>query len=156
MKRIASTVVALALVGLVALAARAKEAPGDREALQGTWKLVTIEKAGHPEEGTGDNERTLVFTGDHFQLLKGQDVVIDGTFKLDTSASPKAIDMKVEKANEKPDLADKTSLGIYELKGDELKWCAGEPGLETRPTAFSSEAQRTILAVFHREAKDAK
>ena len=154
MKRIACTAVALALVGFVSLAARAKDAPGDRDTMQGTWKVVSIERNGRSEDGTGDNERTLVFKGERFQLLKGQDVVIDGTFKIDPSASPKTIDMKVDKA-EKPDLADKTSLGIYELKGDELKWCAAEPGVETRPTLFSS-AERTILAVFHREAIDGK
>ena len=30
-------------------------------------------------------------------------------------------------------------MAIYEIDGDKLKWCAGEPGKGIRPTEFPAE-----------------
>ena len=48
----------------------------------------------------------------------------------------------------------KTAKAIYELNGDQLKWCANEPGKDARPTKFGSEEpDDAINVVFKRKEK---
>ena len=54
---------------------------------------------------------------------------------------------------EKFKLNGKTALGIYELDGDTLKWCANEPGGNERPKKFSSEAGTKYLLVTLKREK---
>jgi uncharacterized protein (TIGR03067 family) len=35
--------------------------------------------------------------------------------------------------------------GIYELKGEELVWCAGEPGSEARPVKFDTKGTTNVM-----------
>ncbi len=56
-----------------------------------------------------------------------------GTFKLDPSKKPKAMDLTLEKKGKK-----ETALFIYELDGDNLKLCWRKPGGK-RPTHFTSK-----------------
>ena len=150
------TVVACALAGLMVSAAWAKDAPADKEAVQGTWKMVSREVRGQSQPPGGPDDSSMVFKGDRFQILKAGRVMIEGTFKMDPTAKPRTIDMHVDKANDDAHTEGKTSLGIYELNGDDLRWCADEPGHETRPSEFSSQGERHMLVVLKREAKDAK
>jgi uncharacterized protein (TIGR03067 family) len=46
----------------------------------------------------------------------------------------------------------KTSLGIYELKKGELKWCAAEPGGE-RPKDFATAGTKNLFDTLRREQK---
>jgi len=159
MKQWMTLLVALALsaAGSVALSADAKDAAKDREAIQGSWRLVSRElPGGRSESGEGDGARRIVFNGDKFQILKGEDVRIEGTFKIDPSISPRTIDMAITKTNEEGPEAGKTSLGIYELKGDEMRWCAAEPGHADRPKEFSPEGGPFMLVSMKREAKQGK
>lgn len=153
MKWLALTIAALILPVAGRSSLQAKDAPTDRDALQGTWRMVTRETGGEARETNG---MRLVFKDDRFQLVR-DDGTIEGTFKIDAAANPRRIDMHVDKAP--PDqerVKDKTSLGIYELNGDELRWCAAEPGSETRPTEFSGTGGGCMLAVFKREPAPAK
>jgi hypothetical protein len=46
----------------------------------------------------------------------------------------------------------KTSLGIYELTGDQLIWCPAEPGLADRLAAFpAANDTRRLCVVFRHE-----
>jgi uncharacterized protein (TIGR03067 family) len=129
----------------------------DREALQGSWRLISRElPGGRSESGDGDEARRIVFKGDKFQLLKGEDVRFEGTFKIDPTTSPRTIDIAITKTNEEGSEAGKTSLGIYELKGDEMRWCAAEPGHADRPKEFSPEGGPFMLVSMKREVKQAK
>ena len=59
-----------------------------------------------------------------------------GTFKLNNDENPLQIDMKI---TETPDekVKGKTVLGIYEFKGEILRWCSSRPGSKRRPTQFA-------------------
>lgn len=120
------------------------EAGGEKKGgLQGTWE--------------GDrNGKKLVLTFDKkgFTFVMDADTV-KGTFKADPKKDPKEIDMMVTDA-EGPhaEFKGKTSLGIYELKGDSLRWCASEPGRDKRPTQFvDSEGDAKYMLVELKRTK---
>src|SRR5437764_585060 len=129
-------IVTVLVAGLL-LAADAKkdDAKKDREALQGTWRPVSSEQGGQDQTDEA-KEHALVFDKDTFTVKKGDEVMLKGTFTLDPSKKPKAIDMAITEG--RGDNTGKELHGIYELGKDTLKWCTSEPGGETRPKAFST------------------
>jgi uncharacterized protein (TIGR03067 family) len=121
----------------------------DKEKLRGTWKAVTVKEQGESKEETEDHR--LIFSGDQFSIKKGDEILIKGKFKIDSSKKPKEIDMEITEAREEK-LEGKTALGIYDLDGDTLKWCANEPGATERPKEFASEADsKQLLVTLKRE-----
>src|SRR5437879_4027967 len=82
----------------------------DKEKLRGTWKAVTVKERGESKGDTEDHR--LIFSGDEFKIKKGDETIIEGKFKIDSSKKPKHIDMKIIKA-EKDEHEGKTALGIY-------------------------------------------
>jgi uncharacterized protein (TIGR03067 family) len=119
---------ALLLTGL-AVAGDTKE---DLKKLEGTWKG---EFEGKKLEMKMEKDKfTVTFSfGDN-------DIVFKGKIKIDPSKKPKEIDLTVEEGK---DFQGKTSQGIYEIDGDSLKWCANEPGKDTRPKAFPDKEGET-------------
>ena len=99
----------------------------DNEKLQGTWKGVTAQQGGEFQDDA--QEHRLIFSGDEFTVKKGEETMVKGKFKIDSSKKPKEIDMEFTQAK-KENLNGKTALGIYELDGDTLKWCWNKPGAE--------------------------
>ena len=126
------------LVGLL-LGAEGKtdDAKKDQEALQGAWKVVSSE-AGGKGQTEQFKDHLLVFEGDTFALKKGNDVGLKGTFKLDPSEKPRAIDMTIAEGGQEGDKG-KVLHGIYELSKGTLKWCTAEPGGTDRPKEFSTK-----------------
>jgi uncharacterized protein (TIGR03067 family) len=121
----------------------------DKEKLQGTWKAVTAEAGGKSQDDA--EEHRLIFSGDEFSVKKGEETMIKGNFKIDSSKKPKEIDMEFMEAK-RDNLKGKIALGIYELDGDTLKWCWNKPGGE-RPKKFSSEAADVHLLVTLKREK---
>ena len=115
-------------------------------ALQGSWKASDAVK--------GDSR--ITFDGNKF-TVEFKDEKATGTFTTDASKTPKTIDMLITggtaKIGEK--YKGKTSLGIYAVEGNKLKWCANEPGADARPTAFPDKDSPTkmLYIVFDREKK---
>jgi uncharacterized protein (TIGR03067 family) len=118
--------------------------------LEGTWKVVAAVEGG--KEAPKADEYTLLITGDRFTFKQGDAVKFSGTFKRDRTKKPRQIDATVTEGPDK--YKGKTSLGIYEFKDDTLRWCAGEPGSDERPSAFASpEGSRILLMTLKRETK---
>ena len=140
------------VVGLLLGAVAPKDdAKKDKEKLQGTWKAVSVE-AGGKVQNEGEEHR-LIFSGDEFTLKKGEETMIKGKFKIDSTKKPKEVDMDFIETK-RDNLRGKTALGIYELDGDTLKWCWNKPGGE-RPKEFSSQATDVHLLVsLKREKSD--
>jgi uncharacterized protein (TIGR03067 family) len=136
----------LVLVIGVLIAAQDKKEKDDKEKLQGTWRAVSAEEGG--KEDPKAKENTLTFDGDNWTIKENDKVRWKGTLKVDSTKKPKTIDMAV---TEPPPFAGKTSLGIYELDGDNLKWCAAEPGEKERPKEFATKGTHNLMVVLKRE-----
>jgi len=107
----------------------------DLEKLQGEWTMVMgeIEGQAMPEQMRAvmrrvakDDETTITMAGQLFMKAK---------FTVDPSKTPKAIDYNMTGGP----TSGKTQLGIYEIDGEQVKFCFGSPGKE-RPTSFKMEA----------------
>ncbi|HMF16726.1 MAG TPA: TIGR03067 domain-containing protein [Gemmataceae bacterium] len=116
---------------------RGGDAKKDTAGLQGTWKA-----------DLGEKKLVVTFKGNKFHVQIG-DENYKGSFKIDPTKKPKHIDMTVKEGDK---FVKMTSVGIYELKGDTLKWAANEPGKDVRPDEFA-EREGMLYAVLARQKK---
>ena len=146
--------VVLALAGVVGAVVAAdppadKKAIDDAQAIQGTWQALSRRVGDRPPSEDADQHR-LVFEKDGFRLMRGDEAVAKGTFTVDASKAPRAIDIKLTEGED--GVAGKSALGIYEIKGDELKWCSAQPGSEDRPKGFDTAGTEHMLVTARRAA----
>src|SRR5262249_4205267 len=125
----------------------ADKAKTDQDKLQGTWVAVSGEAGGKkaPEEFV--QKCKVVIAGDKITLaglVKGEkDKGVEGTFKLDPAAQPKAIDINL--------INREDALGIYEVAGDTLKMCLVEATGSERPTDFAGKGQQILILLKRSE-----
>lgn len=127
----------------------ADDAKKDMAALDGEWTMVSgiangkkldDERVKSAKRVTKDGETTV-----HF----GDDLYFKAKFTIDASKKPKTIDYKFTEGPNK----DKTVLGIYEVDGDTVKFCFGQPDKE-RPKEFGSkEDSGHTLSVWKKAKK---
>jgi RNA polymerase sigma factor (sigma-70 family) len=111
-------------VGVLAFAgAAAVQAKSDKDALQGTWKVVLVKENGNEKN---DAEADMIKKGRF--VFKGDKVIARGEcdFKVDPSKKPKEFDMIPLEGP--PQEKGQTFKGIYELKGDDLTMVFRNPG----------------------------
>ena len=134
-----STIGILVISGLTLHATQDSPNEKDKKALQGKWEVVSAVEAGKEVKSP---KRVANFDGGKLTFDPKTKDFSEFSFTLDANKSPKAIDLK-----SKGDAV----VGIYEMKGDELKLClfAGEPTAKNRPKEFSA-TERTILMVLKR------
>ena len=109
--------------------------------LQGVWRQIGCEADGvaNPPDDCGSGPLTT-FTGNTFVVTHSNGrVVIKGTFALNPTQEPRAIDYTDTFG---PD-AGKTFLAIYTLEGDELTFCAADVGM-CRPKVFQTRIGDTL------------
>jgi uncharacterized protein (TIGR03067 family) len=138
---------ALGIAAFVVAADKEDKAKEDKQKLQGTWKLISFEIAGKGDDDTKDENRELVIDGDKITIKSEGKEVGQESFTLDPTKKPKAIDFLTLTGEEK----DKKRLGIYELDGDNLKFCVDEKG-EARPADFKTK-ESGILVILKRVKK---
>lgn len=150
----AVAVVALTLVA-AAFAADDKSADGKVPAeLQGTWRAVASEMDGEKQPEDDVRQHTLVFSGDTLVVNKDGQMVMKGKVKVDAAQKPAHLDFKLEENPANPDDVGKSLTGIYEVKGDDMKWCFVLPDHTDRPKDFKSESgSGQIYATLKREKK---
>lgn len=124
--------VALGVV-LVTFVGGAEAKQKDAEALQGTWQLTAGEANGQALTDKDLKDGKLVLKGDRYTVTLAGKKTAAGTQKLDPKKEPKTIDIVDASGPDK----GKTSLGIYELKGDEFRIVFASPG-KARPTKFAT------------------
>jgi uncharacterized protein (TIGR03067 family) len=114
----------------------------EMEKFQGDWKQIAYERDGVKEpldEEQGWEPRTT-FKGDTFVVtLADGSTPIKGTYKLDPTQQPKAIDYTDSFGED----AGKTFLAIYSLEGDRLVFCAAGAGQE-RPTELKTKPGQVL------------
>lgn len=139
-----SCLFSLLAAGFLLSAAGARDdAKGDHEKIQGTWKVVSTEDSGRKAPDEAIKDLKLVITQDKITYKFG-DKTTKKSYKLDATKKPKWIDLTE---------GDRTTLGIYELEGDNLKICFPEGGKGERSTAFESKPNSVndILIILKRE-----
>jgi uncharacterized protein (TIGR03067 family) len=111
------------------------KSPTDKERLQGTWKVISLEVNGNLEKS--DVGKTLTFDGDKLLPQGLEDAKI--TVQLNPEETPKEFDLLVD---------GKVFLkGIYKLDGDTLTACyPSGADARGRPKEFSgAEGRRQVL-----------
>ncbi len=121
----------------------------DEKKLQGTWSIVEAklngEKQPLPKQG-----QQMIIKDRRFKTEMGGKVIDEGTFTIDPSAKPKAIDISHSGA----EFQGKKGLGIYELKNNELWLAIATAGDDKRPTDFSCEKGKDqALMVFKKSSE---
>jgi uncharacterized protein (TIGR03067 family) len=124
---------------LMVFALIAADSQDDAAMLQGTWTMILGEREGRKLSDEEVASARLTITGTKYSYTLGGRTET-GTFKLDPSQKPRAIDVTPEEG--------KPILGIYEIEGDTHKVCFAEPGRE-RPSEFSTqpESGRSLYAM---------
>src|SRR5436309_3474311 len=69
------------------------KAAGERKKLEGTWAAVAVVHGGREVPAEHIRDARMVFSGDTFVIRHGEQVVMKGTYKLDPSKTPPAIDL---------------------------------------------------------------
>lgn len=117
----------------------------DSAALQGIWELEQLEIASK-KVAADDLKKTrarVVIAGKSVTFLTDTDGKgTKGALTLDATQSPRWITIEDGKKGKEP--------GIYEIRGDTMKWCMARPG-DKRPSEFASKAMPdSNLFVFKR------
>ena len=108
--------------------------------LQGTWSIISGEKAGRAAPEKDARAMTVVITADSLTFSRGQQHE-SMKLKLDPAKTPSQIDLTTADGTVRP--------GIYQLAGDTLKICLS--GTAERPKDFgATEGTRTSLMVLQR------
>jgi uncharacterized protein (TIGR03067 family) len=102
--------------------------------LEGRWTVEKMERGGKNPPAELLKRVTVVFKGSTIALVDGSRNE-SGEFQLSPAKKPTEIDL-VFKEGTNADV-ERTALGIYELKGDNLKLAWRKDGGQ-RPTEFSS------------------
>lgn len=98
---------------------------------QGTWQALSIQNADGIQAPAAQVADThLVVQGNTFTLTS-KDAVIQGTFTVEPTRTPKTIDATLPTQMGR----DVKLLGIYEVKGDIRRSCFAMPDKD-RPTSF--------------------
>jgi uncharacterized protein (TIGR03067 family) len=123
----------------------------DLDRLQGTWTILTLEMDGVETPAGAPSGSKIVVKGDKFTTIS-MGAKYSGTITLDAATSPKTFDLKFAAGPEKGN----TSLGIYELDGDNWKICLTVTG-KTRPRTFATKpGSGHALETLRRDAETPK
>ena len=118
----------LAVAFLLACVAGAggSAAPDDKASLQGIWNAKSMEVDGKPAPAEAVKLMRFTFKGGNVSVRGNfnDDREEECSYAIDATKSPKHIDIK-------PPKEDKSILGIYDIKGDELKLACGTPVVRT-------------------------
>ena len=125
----------------------AEAVKGDKD-LDGDWEAVSMIRDGKEGKPPGENKMVVTIKGDAITFKQGDDDH-KGTIKVDTSKTPKTMDLMPEDGPAK----GKTLVGVYEIKGDELRVCHGEPGKDRPAELSSKEGSGLMLITFKRVKK---
>lgn len=134
-------------LGLLAAAATFTAAQDKNDPTLGKWTLESLVRDGKAEDALKGATRT--HDGGKYSILsKSATGPIQGTYTVDATKSPMAIDMKPASGQFK----DKTLSGIVKVDGDTMTIAFAAPGKD-RPTTFESKAGSGVTLAVHKKAK---
>ena len=135
------------VIGLFVAGGRLAEAGAT--SVQGNWTAVEAERDGKRADDVIGNR--LSFSDDRFAIVAQDGTPLyAGTFRLDPTAKPAAIDFR----HADGDLKGKAWEGIYALAGDRLTIADNAPNLEMgRPTAFEAKNDSGYVVITFERTK---
>ena len=112
-----------------------KTEKSDKDKIQGTWVVELMEVNGQkiPNDKAGDTK--MVFSGDKVTLKGGPGKEKDAPFKLDSSKTPKTLEISP------PAGETKAMKAIYKFEGEKLKLAMLMDDSDGFPTTFSREGR---------------
>ena len=131
--------------------ARAEAVEQERIALQGGWKLVSVEEKGKPRPKEDFEDGRYVFLREKILEMTGDNLNFEIDYEIDPTSRPKRINEYFKVRTKEGKESETMIRGIYELDGDTLVICtsSGE-----RPTTFDST--HGVLMELQREKKREK
>ncbi len=135
---------------LASLAARSlahEDAGATTKDFEGTWLPLSAELAGEKWPDKILKTIKLVLKDENYKVTVGESID-EGTWKIDSSKSPKTMDIKGINGPNK----GKTFLTIYELDKDTLRVCYDLSGKQ-RPTEFKTKAKTMLYLVTYKRSK---
>jgi uncharacterized protein (TIGR03067 family) len=140
---------ALLIAALLAAEPSNTEAKKTMRELEGVWNCESATINGRKLDEATVKSLKLTLKGEQYKTERGDEVLFDSTYSLDTKADPKRIEM----VGTEGDLKGKPALGIYKLDKDRLTMCYTMPG-QDRPKDFKSEEKsEAYLLIWHRAEK---
>jgi uncharacterized protein (TIGR03067 family) len=134
---------------VLALGAQAQEAKTDLQQLQGTWLGSLVRSGG--DDATDEEKKfrvKLVIAGDRYRAFAEEQMLMEGTIRLDASRQPPMIDATFATGEFK----GAVQKGIYALQGDDLIVTFAKPGDE-RPRDFQTRAGTEEATVRYQRDK---
>jgi uncharacterized protein (TIGR03067 family) len=126
----------------------ATAADDPKELLKGVWVAQSMEVDGKPAPEDAVKGTRFTFKGDKLFVRENfaDDSEAECACAIDPKQSPKQLDFA-------PPKGGAPVLGIYEVKGDELRVCFRQAdSKEGRPTAFATKGgSKLVLIVFKRQ-----
>jgi uncharacterized protein (TIGR03067 family) len=116
-------------------------ADADLQPLQGKWVVESFDYNGNPVEVMKGAVRE--FKEEKYTLAPKVGDAINGVVKLDSTKTPKEIDLEIN---------GRTLKGIYVLDSDTLRMSYTLNGDE-RPAEFESKPDSGVVLVVHKRAK---
>jgi uncharacterized protein (TIGR03067 family) len=121
---------------------------GDHAKLQGEWTVVSYEAWG---QGTSDDMESVTFSGNEMIWISNRDGKLVDQFQLDSSSSPKRIDLFPRADDGSFQINDKSvTRGIYELNGDELTICHR---IQSQPAPLEMNEPGSLTVTLKRNGK---
>jgi uncharacterized protein (TIGR03067 family) len=119
---------------LMAAGFRADKA-SDWKELTGNWQPTKIEIDGNPLPADDVKEFLIVLSEGKYSAKRSGEAIDEGKAEMDGSKTPKYLDLTASMGDQK----DKLRKGIFEIKGDTLKFVIAGADKD-RPTKFEAPA----------------
>ncbi|MBI3822789.1 MAG: TIGR03067 domain-containing protein [Planctomycetes bacterium] len=127
-------------------AAAGKKPPPDPNSLDGTWEIVELTAYGKKVDFNTIKGTKFIFAKDKLTIQPGSDKIEEFekrtfTVKLDPVKQPAQVELTALDGKNK----GLVSPGIYEIKGDTLRWCQSDATTKPeRPKDFTSPEKSPI------------
>ena len=132
-------------VAITAYAGEDEAQKKEKAALQGTWKITSLESNKGKDDGAAGATLEFDKEGKNIVFTKG-DQTKKGTFKLNPAAKPKEIDIN-------PSDENKTFEGVYVLEKDSLKICLAPDAGDGRPGEVALKDGKNYILITLERAK---
>ncbi len=116
--------------------------------LAGDWQPVVMEIDGNKLDAEAVKEFKITFTEGKFVVKNGSATIDEGKLEIAPDKKPKHMDV----TSSMGDNANKKRPGIYELKGDTMKFVMA-PSDKERPTKFESPSGSGNIYIEYKKAK---